>query len=186
MMIQRQSGRTGPRYTDRGATLVIVMVILVVMTFLGLGAMSDTGLQLAMVRNSQMQASAHTAALTEINAQLDDINGNAAGATDDVVLDLVQAATTVSNGVRMRQTSPDRLLDSVMGVDTDAGDSSPFTASLTLVEPNADTFIPVVGYSLSPDASVKWLVMEFRSSATVRHTSTASDQVQGFRYLSAN
>ena len=171
---------------NTGATLIVVLVILVVMTFLGLGAMSDNNIQLAMVRNSQMQTSAHIAALTEINAQIDDINGNAPGATDQVILDLVQAVTTLANGVNSRSIDPDRLLEGVLGVDLDNGESSPYDAQLTLTEPNADIFLPVDGHSLSPDASVKWLLMEYRSQAGVKHTSTESDQVQGFRYLSAN
>lgn len=177
-----------------GATLVVVLVILIVMTFLGLGAMSDTNLQLAMVRNSQLQTGAYTAALTEINAQLDQINNNEETDTDQIILDLVQAPTVVdgATGFDTRSLSADSdtapadndfalLLGGVLGAD-----AAFYTTDITLSEPNANSFLPVAGMSLSPDSTVRWLVMEFNSSATIDNTGTRSDQVQGFKYLSAN
>lgn len=176
---------------QRGSTLVVVLVILIVMTFLGLGAMNDTNLQLAMVRNSQFQTGVYTAALTEINAQLDAINNNAEADTDQIILDLVQSATTLNNGIESRSLDSqgavadgndfDLLLEAVLG-----DDAEHYATSLTITEPNANSFLPVEGMSLSPDSTVKWLVMEFDSSAAIANTGTQSDQVQGFRYLSAN
>lgn len=183
--------RTKNIKNQRGSTLIVVLVILVVMTFLGLGAMSDTNLQLAMVRNSQFQTGVYTAALTEINAQLDDINNNAEADTDQIILDLVQSPTTLSDGVESRSLSSqgaqadghdfDLLLGSVLG-----DDAQHYATSLSVTEPNANSFLPVEGMSLSPDSTVKWLVMEFDSSASITNTGTRSDQIQGFKYLSAN
>lgn len=177
-----------------GATLIVVLVILIVMTFLGLGAMSDTNLQLAMVRNSQLQTGVYTAALTEINAQLDQINNNAESDTDQIILDLVQTPTALDGmtGLETRSLSADSgsapadndfalLLGEVIGADANF-----YTTNVVLSEPNANSFLPVEGMSLSPDSTVRWLVMEFNSSATIDNTGTRSDQVQGFKYLSAN
>ena len=169
-----------------GATLIVVLVILIAMTFLGLGSMSDSNLQLAMVRNSQFQTGVYTAALTEINAQLDAINNNAETAVDTAILNLVQKDTTTVDGVETRSLkSADReiakLLDGVLGSDADS-----YTTSLTLTEPNADLFLPVSGMSLAPDSTVKWLVMEFNSDATMANSGARSNQIQGFKYLSAN
>ena len=72
-----------------GITLVVVLVILVAMTFLGLGAMSDSNLQLSMVRNAQLQNRAHNAALSEVNAQIDFINENNPGETDPTILAVI-------------------------------------------------------------------------------------------------
>jgi|GEM_PF-2960505 len=176
---------------QRGATLIVVLVILIVMTFLGLGAMSDTNLQLAMVRNSQFQTGVYTAALTEINAQLDVINNNSESDTDQLILDLVQTPTALNDGVESRSLNSqgaeadghdfDLLLASVLG-----DDAEHYNTSLSITEPNANSFLPVEGMSLSPDSTVKWLVMEFNSTASIANTGTQSDQVQGFKYLSAN
>lgn len=181
-------------FRQRGSTLVVVLVILIAMTFLGLGAMSDTNLQLSMVRNSQFQTGAYITALTEINGQLDAINDNAESDTDQIILDLVQTNTTVdattgferrSLAARTTQDPADRdfalLLDGILGDDADS-----YTLAMTVTEPNANSFLPVEGMSLSPDSTVKWLVMEFNSRATIDNTGTTSDQIQGFRYLSAN
>ena len=183
---------TKPKANQRGATLVVVLVFLVVMTFLGLGAMNDTNLQLAMVRNSQLQTGVYTVALTEINAQLDAINNNAEADTDQIILDLVQSATVINNGLETRSLTSDSAGD---GTDDDfalllgdvlGADANHYTTDIIIREPNANSFLPVTGMSLSPDSTVKWLIMEFDSTASITSTSTQSQQVQGFRYLSAN
>lgn len=164
---------------QQGATLIVVLVILVAMTFLGLGSMSDSNLQLAMVRNSQLQTGAYTAALTEINSQIDAINTNPEADVDVPILNLVQTPTVVTNGVSSRTTNPAALLATSIG-----SDANSYTTSLSLTEPNADAFLPVTGMSLSPDSTVKWLVMQFDSVATI--SGASSNQTQGFKYLSAN
>lgn len=163
-----------------GATLIVVLVILIAMTFLGLGAMSDTNLQLAMVRNSQLQNSAHTVALSETEAQIDVINSNAEGTTDEVIADLV--SVDIVDG--FRSTSPAKLITDILGYEYE--DEMPYETTLTLEEPNAGAIINIPGYSISSDSTVKLLAMQFRSTATVENTNNTSEQVQGFLYLSAN
>lgn len=171
--------------SQSGATLIVVLVILIALTFLGLGGMSDSNIQLAMVRNSQFQTGVYTAALTEINAQIDAINTNNETDNDTIILNLVQTATTVSDGIASRfneyTANEDLFIDDVLGAN-----KASYTTTLTLTEPNADAFLPVSGMSLSPDSTVKWLVMEFNSSAGINNSGAESDQTQGFKYLSAN
>lgn len=169
-----------------GITLVVVLVILVAMTFLGLGAMSDSNLQLSMVRNVQLQNFAHSASLTEINAQLDLINSNAPGATDAAILTVVQFPETVIDGLNAAQIDLNTGLSALAPAILDTA-ASGVTQSLTLTQPNVD-FSPLVeGYSISPDNPVTWLHMEFGSTASiVNNTASSSNQTQGFRYISAN
>ena len=168
-----------------GITLVVVMIILIAMTFLGLGAMSDSNLQFSMVKNVQLQNMAHSASITEVNAQIDVINSNPPGAVDQVILDVVQAPPQVIDGLQASQVdlgaAANLLLPGVLGTVADGLDQD-----LTLTQPNVN-FTPLVeGYSISPDSSVTWLHMRFDSNVTINNTASSSNQTQGFRYISAN
>ena len=190
---------TPPR-TQSGATLIVVMVILLVMTLLGLASTADSRLQLIMARNSQFQTAAHTAALSEINAQIDDINGNAVGQTDQVIVDLLNAtpSTDANTNINSRQlrsginseNAITRFLRGLLGARSSG--SSPqailgrykddYASSLILREPDINVRLPVSGMSLG-QGGVKWRRMEFESMAQLNNTDFKSEQVQGFRYL---
>ena len=138
-----QSSRSLKKH-QRGATLVVVLVILVAMTFLGLGAMNDNSLQVSMVRNSQLQTGAYTAALTEINAQLDVINNNNANQVDQIILNLVQTNTTTDDeGVASRSIDVTALEGQVsLELDNILGDEfEHYETSLSLEEPNAGVYL---------------------------------------------
>lgn len=186
MISNKKVFRSPIKRSQSGATLIVVLVILVAMTFLGLGGMSDSNLQLAMVRNSQLQTGVYTAALTEINAQLDAINTNNESDVDNIILNLVQT-TVEADGSRENSFDSDNDLATDLFIDDILGtDANSYTTSLTIAEPNANSFLPVSGMSLSPDSTVKWLVMEFTSDATITNSGSRSIQTQGFKYLSAN
>ena len=170
------------RRSQPGSTLVVVLVILIAMTFLGLSGMSDSNLLLAMVRNSQFQTGVYTVALTEINAQLDRINTNAEAEDDQIILNLIQTRVGNNDTSRSNDLSNDLLTDDILGADT----AGHYTRTLTLTEPNTDTYLPVSGMSLSPDSTVKWLVMELNSEAAMTDARSSSNQIQGFKYLAAN
>ena len=176
-----------------GVTLIVVMVILLIVTLLGLASTSDSRLQLTMARNSQFQTAAHTAALSEINAQIDDINGNAVGQTDQVIVDLLNATPTsntlagVSVSSRTLQSGIGnknditRFLSTILGSNKNA-----YGSSLILREPDITIRLPVSGMSLGPGSTIKWRRMEFESMAEIEDTGFQSKQVQGFRYLAPN
>lgn len=179
------------RVTDRnhsytkqsGVTLIVVLVILVVMTFLGLGAMSDNNVQLSMVRNSQMQNSAYVAALTEINAQLDSINANPVGADDQIIISLVQSDTAAdrSRTLTVADADLDVLLDDVLG----AAEYAAYTTDITLTEPNVDFDPKLAGFTAKAGGTIKFYMMQFVSTASVNNTGAESSQVQAFSYIGA-
>lgn len=170
---------------QKGATLIVVMVLLIVMTFLGLGGMSNSNLQLSMVRNSQMQTSAYTAALTEINAQMNVINSNAQGADDQLIIDLVNAApepdgSRILTGVVApdpAQPEFEILLDDVL----EAADYAAYDTTLSVVQ------ISSIGGAVSGfrinNAPVDLLPMQFISNVSVKNTGAQSVQVQAFNYM---
>ena len=170
---------------QKGATLIVVLIILVAMTFLGLGGMSDSNLQFAMVRNSQLQYSAHAAALSEINEQLAAINGNAVSEDDQLIKDLINSTPDAVGVKRIDAAVPpatgqfEILLDDVLS----GQDYAAYEVKLSLSQLN-DTDRALAGFSLD-DPKVKALSMQFVSSVTVKNTGAQSTQTQGFIYLAA-
>ena len=189
---------TPPR-KQSGATLIVVMVILLVMTLLGLASTADSRLQLIMARNSQFQTAAHTAALSEINAQIDDIN-RTTGDVDDIIRNLLNATPSIdtNTNITSRQlrsgidsdnaitrfllgsTASGSIPEAILGDNKDHYDSS-----LIIREPDINVRLPVSGMSLG-ESGVKWRRMEFESMAQLNSTDFKSEQVQGFRYLAPN
>lgn len=185
-----------------GATLIVVMVILLVMTLLGLASTADSRLQLIMARNSQFQTAAHTAALSEINAQIDDIN-RTAGDVDDIIRNLLNATPSIdtNTNITSRQlrsgidsdNAITRFLRGLLG--STASGSNPqailgsykddYDSSLIIREPDINVRLPVSGMSLG-ESGIKWRRMEFESMAQLENTDFKSEQVQGFRYLAPN
>ena len=185
-----------------GATLIVVMVILLVMTLLGLASTADSRLQLIMARNSQFQTAAHTAALSEINAQIDDIN-RTTGDVDDIIRNLLNATPSINTNTNITSRQLRSGIDSdnaitrflrgllgstasgttprpILGSDKDHYDSS-----LIIREPDINVRLPVSGMSLG-ESGIKWRRMEFESMAQLNNTDFKSEQVQGFRYLAPN
>lgn len=185
-----------------GATLIVVMVILLVMTLLGLASTADSRLQLIMARNSQFQTAAHTASLSEINAQIDDIN-RTAGDVDDIIRNLLNATPSIdtNTNITSRQlrsgidsdNAITRFLRGLLG--STASGSNPqailgsykddYDSSLIIREPDINVRLPVSGMSLG-ESGIKWRRMEFESMAQLNNTDFKSQQVQGFRYLAPN
>ena len=192
---------TPPR-KQSGATLIVVMVILLVMTLLGLASTADSRLQLIMARNSQFQTAAHTAALSEINAQIDDIN-RTTGDVDDIIRNLLNATPSINTNTnitsRQLRSGIDsdnaitRFLRGLLG--STASGSNPqailgsykddYDSSLIIREPDINVRLPVSGMSLG-ESGVKWRRMEFESMAQLKSIDFKSEQVQGFRYLAPN
>lgn len=192
---------TPPR-KQSGATLIVVMVILLVMTLLGLASTADSRLQLIMARNSQFQTAAHTAALSEINAQIDDIN-RTTGDVDDIIRNLLNATPSINTNTSITsrqlrsginsENAITRFLRGLLG--STASGSNPqailgshkddYDSSLIIREPDINVRLPVSGMSLG-ESGIKWRRMEFESMAQLKSIDFKSEQVQGFRYLAPN
>ena len=192
---------TPPR-KQSGATLIVVMVILLVMTLLGLASTADSRLQLIMARNSQFQTAAHTAALSEINAQIDDIN-RTTGDVDDIIRNLLNATPSINTNTSITsrqlrsginsENAITRFLRGLLGSTVSGTSPQPilgrykndYDSSLIIREPDINVRLPVSGMSLG-ESGIKWRRMEFESMAQLKSIDFKSEQVQGFRYLAPN
>ena len=150
------------RGTQEGATLVVCLVILTILTFLGVNAMTDSGLQSAMVRNNQLSLMAYNTALSEINAQVNVMNTNT-----DALLD----ALTDSDGIREFEFN--EILLSTL--------DHPFSQNL-----NLQYLYEGASWSGNEVGTFRELFFEIESDATLEGTSTRSDQVQGISYIAPN
>ena len=147
-----------------GATLVVCLVILTILTFLGVNSMTDSGLQSAMVRNNQLSLMAYNTALSEINAQVDNMNLNA---QTDVLLD----ALTDADG--LREFEFEEILLSTI--------DHPFTQGLTI-----EYLYEGASWTGNEVGTFRELFFEIESDAALEGTSTRSDQVQGISYIAPN
>ena len=139
---------------QRGATLMVSLVLLLVLTVIGISAVHNTSLQSRMSLNSQFQVQAHQVALSEINAQIVDLEQDL-GVLDDTLLNGLQERT--GDDVFMQ---PDKYEQTVSFEYQGEG-------------------LPPVGYSV--DAYVGRLY-ELNSRAQLDNTGIFSDQTQGFNY----
>ena len=150
------------RGTQQGATLVVCLIVLTILTFLGVNAMTDSGLQSAMVRNNQLSLMAYNTALSEINAQINVMNTNT---------DTLLEAFRDSEG--LREFEFDEILLSSL--------DNPFTQNL-----NLQYLYDGASWSGSEVGTFRELFFEIESGAQLEGTSTNSNQVQGISYIAPN
>jgi Tfp pilus assembly protein PilX len=148
---------------QQGATLIVTLMILVAMTTLGLSSIRSTSIQQTIVKNTQFLMSARNVAKTEINAQLDIININAA-------------------------TEPDTIIQTMI----DAGENNPRNTSLAKQQSTYGQTVsmtlnckacpaPTGGFSYG--LGVQALMATITSTAEMTSTAANSTQEQGFWYL---
>lgn len=150
--------------SQSGATLIVCLVILTILTFLGVNSMTDSGLQSSMVRNNQLRLMAYNTALSEINSQINDMNFNL---NTDSLLD----ALTDADGIREYEFN-EILLSTV---------DHPFTQNLTLRYLRSGT-----SWTGNEVGTFRELFYEIESDALLEGTGTRSDQVQGISYIAPN
>jgi hypothetical protein len=155
---------TAPLSKESGATLIVCLVILTILTFLGVNSMTDSGLQSSMVRNNQLRLMAYNTALSEINAQIDDMNLNF---NTNTLLD----ALTDSEGLREFEFE-EILLSTV---------DHPFSQTLALQYLRSGT-----SWTGNEVGTFRELFFEIESDALLEGTGTRSDQVQGISYIAPN
>lgn len=153
-----------PVRKETGATLIVCLVILTILTFLGVNSMTDSGLQTSMVRNNQLRLMAYNTALSEINAQIDDMNFNF---NTDSLLD----ALTDVDGLREYEFA-EILLSTV---------DHPFTQTVALQYLRSGA-----SWTGSEVGTFRELFFEIESDALLEGTGTRSDQVQGISYIAPN
>ena len=139
---------------QKGATLVVSLVLLLILTLMGISASENVNLQAHMARTSQFQIHAYQIALSEIKAQL-------------LVLDTDIASLNSA---------------AVNGTDAQTGDEiamQPQHFNQTVGYAYMGEGLPQTGYSV--DTYIGRL-FELNSRAQVNNTGVFSDQTQGLNY----
>ncbi|MFK8020182.1 MAG: hypothetical protein AB8B86_10465 [Pseudomonadales bacterium] len=155
---------------NRGAVLIVVLVVMTALSLLAMSSMSDTNIQLAMVKNDQFYLNAHRVALSEINAQLDLINGNAPDDLDPTILALLEFDVD-----QPWELDTDELLGPHGGVGA-------FDQNISMAMAcDPDDCLAPAGYSI--DNQTRTLRVNLQSSASFGDTGARSDQIQGFWFL---
>lgn len=150
--------------------MIVVLVIMMSISLLALASMSDTNLQLNMVRNDQFYVNAYRVSNSEINAQIDFVNSNPATEDDNIILSLLELDVDVPLTVGG---------DEMLGPHTDI---SAFTQTLEIVPScQVDSCPSPPGFSHSKFTKV--YRGEINSVATMTDSGSRSDQSQGFWYL---
>lgn len=160
-----------PRYARcDGATLIVVLIIMTTISLLSLASMSDTTMQLNMVRNDQFYVNAYRVSNSEINAQIDSININASTEDDEIILSLLE----LDLGSTL-EVADDELLGPHAG-------SSAFDQTVGILPVcEIDSCPSPPGYSHSKYTKV--YRGEINSIASMSSSASASNQSQGFWYL---
>lgn len=153
------------RNNQRGVVMVVALVVIAVVSLASVASMQDVNTQSNMVRNEQLSSNAYQVAISEINAQLADINLNAEGVDDPMIL------TLINQGVENYVGQP------VLGPDAPAYAQTLEMASLCEIS----SCVAPPGYSLVGGDRV--LQAEINSVASFPGSVSESDQSQGFWYL---
>ncbi len=137
-----------------GAALVVALVLLLVMTILGVAVVDSSNLQGNMSRNSQFRVHSYQVALSEISAQLQDIENNIAALDDALV-----------NGT-VNRVGGDIFMQ-------------PANFAQTVRIDYIGEGMPPPGYSVDTYVG---RIFEIDSRAQVNNTGIFSDQTQGLNY----
>ena len=159
-----------PAYRQSGVTLIVVLVIMTTVSLLALASMSDTNMQLNMVRNDQFYVNAYRVSISEINAQLDSINANAASEDDEIILSLLDLEP---------DTPLEVASDEMLGPHADLG---AFDQVLE-ISPSCEVDSCPSPPGFSHSKFTKVYRGSINSIATMSGTGSSSDQSQGFWYL---
>lgn len=165
----RSGSQRHPR-RQGGAVMIVVLVVMTALSLLAMSSMSDTNMQLAMVKNDQFYLNAHRVALSEINSQLDAINSNPKDDLDQVILTLLEY-----------DVDEEWVFDSDSYVGPHAG-AGAFDQQFSMAAAcNPNDCIAPPGYSI--DNQTRVLRANVQSNASFGDTGARSNQTQGFWYL---
>lgn len=143
---------------QEGATLIVSLILLLVLTIVGISTIESVNLQSLMARNSQFQVESYQVALSEIEAQLEALE-----------VDLGPLTDAVTEGTETR-TGDDIVMQ-------------PDHFDQTVIYTYAGEGLPPPGYSV--DIYVGRL-FELNSRAQMDNTGIFSDQTQGLNYAGPN
>jgi hypothetical protein len=172
-------------HKQRGATLIVTLIILVTMTILGLSAIRNSSVQQAIIKNTQFLISARNTAKTELNGQVDDINTNPITEDDILISEILILGVGVEKIIAETKSSYDDDNAAVTPENLSA-EQSTFAQKVSVELVNERGSGTLAGFDLGTEAAVKGIQGLFVSQATFNNTSANSSQIQGFDYIAPN
>lgn len=163
---------------ERGAVLIICLVMLTILTMIGVGTISDVGFQANMAKNAQIRLSAKNTAISELMAQLTFLGDSTNQIARETLLRDAMNATSHSHELESGELKNDFS-------------KSVFTPKVTMIYiPEADASAsggkkhpPNHGMETTSDAGVGTLLFEINSVATLDNTGIKSDQTVGISHV---
>ncbi len=148
---------------QRGATLLVALIMLLILTIAGLSAMENVNMQSKMARNSQFSIHAYQVALSEVNAQFQTLRTAVLGNDFSTLFDVY----TNESAVFPSGMNPNNFNQAV-SMDFISLGAAPARYNLVAAE---------TGNKYSS------FNYELRSVATIASTGTTSNQTQGLSFV---
>lgn len=140
---------------QRGAALIVCLVLLLILTIVGTASVEDLSLQTNMARNSQFHMQAFNTVLSEVNGQVTNLRQDEALLTEA----LNSGTRSLSNGEMVMPGT---------GTNFEQSTSISYSGSTVGLE-----------YSMDDFSNYQF---EINSSASLPNTGTRSDQLQGLSF----
>ena len=110
-----------PNSTNRGAVLIVSLVMLAIITIIAIGTTSDIGLQANMTKNSQIGLRAFNASLGQLNTTVNGLKKNESYL--DTLDDLLLSDLTITQNVMATSSNPFNIITTIFQVELDEDDS---------------------------------------------------------------
>lgn len=121
MIHKKQIHLTHPSSTNRGAVLIVSLVMLTIITVIAIGTTSDIGLQANMTKNSQINLRAFNASLGQLNTIYNELKKD--GSYQDTLSSLLLSNTPIPGTISPDTHNPFTINTSIYRVDSDEDDS---------------------------------------------------------------
>lgn len=148
---------------QKGATLLVALILLLIMTIVGIGASQVSKMQYQMARNTQFELDMYQLALSESNAQANVLN-------DD--------NTFVDNNTDNQSVVP--MADAALKLETKVGTKVDLKSDFQILgsgdAPN--------GFSLDGKRVMQTIVFKFDTESKIKSSTIRSNQTQGLSMLS--
>ncbi len=166
--LQRFSSGSYSSQNQKGAVLIVSLVLLLVMTLIGVASIDSSQLQSQMARNSLFSQNLHQASLNEIQAQREALKGT--DYLEEVTTSQVDILTAGHPGIT--KDSKGIVLTDSSSITHDPDDNYTQSGAVAFIGNTA----PPSGYSLGLYIGKSY---EVYAATVVAGTSSESDQTQG-------
>ena len=121
MIHKKHTHFTHPNSTNRGAVLVVSLVMLTIITVIAIGTTSDIGLQANMTKNNQISLRAFNASLGQLNTIYNELEKD--GSYQDTLSGLLLSNTAITENIPATSSKPFNIDTSIYQVESNADDS---------------------------------------------------------------